>query len=288
VVEQGRWSRPTGGGEEPALRVPRAEATRLIKESIQVGKDLLDRRIESRQAFDAFRSDFDAWHKYNGTLLLKLFTTVEIQDQYHPSVFSAMSSSLNPQQRIQGVRDDIQRELDLITSILARLDSYEEIGRVPLAMQDAGSRPGRATVFVVHGANGERKHEVARFIERVTGSWPTILHEQTNLGRTIIEKFENLAGETRFAVVLLTADDVGGVDANSLKPRARQNVVLELGFFMAHLGRARVVALCEEGVERPSDIDGVLYIQLAGGWQLQLAQEMKAASIDVDLNKVLV
>lgn len=152
-------------------------------------------------------------------------------------------------------------------------------------MPSTESKPGSATVFIVHGHDGERKLEVADFIERVTGSRPTILHELANQGRTIIEKLEGHAGEAGFAVVLLTGDDVGGVNAESLQPRARQNVVLELGFFMGSLGRSHVVALCEEDVELPSDIGGLLYVPLAGDWKFQLAKEMRAAGINVDTNK---
>jgi Predicted nucleotide-binding protein containing TIR -like domain len=70
--------------------------------------------------------------------------------------------------------------------------------------------------------------------------------------------------------------------------RARQNVVFELGFFVGKLGRERVTVLYESGVERPSDIDGLAYIALdeAGGWKLQLIREMRAAGMDIDLNRL--
>jgi predicted nucleotide-binding protein len=70
--------------------------------------------------------------------------------------------------------------------------------------------------------------------------------------------------------------------------RARQNVVFELGYFLASLGSKRVCALLEPGVERPSHIDGLLYIDLkAAGWRFELAREMKAAGLPVDMNKAL-
>lgn len=73
------------------------------------------------------------------------------------------------------------------------------------------------------------------------------------------------------------------------RPRARQNVVFELGYFIGRLGRNRVCALYREGVEIPSDYSGVLYIKLdeAGGWRLALAKEMKAAELPVDMNRAL-
>lgn len=145
-------------------------------------------------------------------------------------------------------------------------------------------------VFVVHGHDELLKVTIARFLAKLD-LVPVILHEQPDLGRTVIEKF--LAhSDVAFAVVLLTADDVGG-QANQ-KPstfqyRARQNVILELGYFIARLGRSRVAAIYQEGVEIPSDYSGVLYIphDSTGDWQLRLARELKASGLKIDANKIL-
>lgn len=144
-------------------------------------------------------------------------------------------------------------------------------------------------VFVVHGHDNESKESVARFLERLK-LVPVILHEQPNSGRTIIEKFETFS-DVGFAVVLLTPDDVGGIANNSatLSPRARQNVILELGYFMGKLSRFRVCALFKHGVEIPSDYQGVLYIELdaAGAWKKKLAQELVEANVSIDLDGLL-
>jgi predicted nucleotide-binding protein len=144
-------------------------------------------------------------------------------------------------------------------------------------------------IFIVHGSNNAAKETVARFLERL-GLGVTILHEQPDQGRTIIEKFEANAS-VGYAVVLLTADDVGAprTSPNDLQARARQNVLLELGYFLGTLGRTHVCALREEGVEVPSDLAGVLYVPFdaAGAWKLRLATEIKASGINVDLNRVM-
>ena len=147
-------------------------------------------------------------------------------------------------------------------------------------------RTGR--VFVVHGHNDGIKQDVARTLDRL-GFAPVILHEQPDGGRTIIEKLEEHADDVDFAIVLMTGDDVGGRDAENLRPRARQNVVLELGMFVGKLGRRGVRVLYETGVEMPSDYLGVLYIPLdaAGAWRFKLVNEMKAAGLDVDANDLL-
>ena len=93
-----------------------------------------------------------------------------------------------------------------------------------------------------------------------------------------------------FAIILLTPDDEGHLKGKpeEIQDRARQNVILELGYFWAKLGRERVRALYIEGVERPSDYEAVLYkpIDKAGAWEIKLAKEIKAAGIDVDFNKL--
>ena len=144
---------------------------------------------------------------------------------------------------------------------------------------------GGTRVFIVHGHNEAMVEGTARFVERL-GLQPTVLREEPNKGRTIIEKFEDHADEAGFAIVLLTADDVGAVAPRgesppALAPRARQNAILELGFFAGRLGRHKVCALYEEGVELPSDLQGVLYVSIdaGGAWKMFLARELKAADL---------
>ena len=153
---------------------------------------------------------------------------------------------------------------------------------------DERKAPTGNKIFIVHGHDEAAKQEVARFVERL-GLDAVVLHEKANEGQTIIEKFEKYAGEARFAIVLLTPDDIGYVagKADQARSRARQNVILELGFFAGKLGRKHVVAL-NKGVEIPTDLSGVLYVDLdaRGAWKLAIALEMTAAGINVDLNRL--
>ena len=149
--------------------------------------------------------------------------------------------------------------------------------------------PATKRVFIVHGHDEHAREAVARFLSMLELE-PIILHEQANRGRTIIEKFEDHS-DVGFSVVLLTPDDSGAAkkDQDSLRPRARQNVILELGFFIGKLGRERVCALKAHDIETPSDYDGVVYVDLdePGAWKLTLAQELKAAGFDIDANRVM-
>lgn len=146
------------------------------------------------------------------------------------------------------------------------------------------------TVFLVHGQDSAAENIAARFVEKLDLNL-IILHEQPNQGRTIIEKFQDYS-DVAFAVVLLTPDDRGGLATlpyESQSERARQNVIFELGYFIGRIGRNRVCALYSEGVEIPSDYSGVLFVKFdeAGAWRLSLAKEIKAAGINIDMNKAL-
>ena len=144
-------------------------------------------------------------------------------------------------------------------------------------------------VFVIHGRDNEAKQTVARFLEGLELD-PIILHDQANQGRTIIEKLDGHA-QVGFAIALLTPDDVGRLREreDDLKPRARQNVIFEFGYFTGRLGRKRVCALVKDNVDLPSDYDGVVYIQMddSDGWKLQLIRELRNAGFSVDANRAL-
>lgn len=144
-------------------------------------------------------------------------------------------------------------------------------------------------VFIVHGHDGEVREAVARFISEKLGFEPVILHERPNKGRTIISKFREEAGGIGFAVVLMTPDDLGKAkDAADLMPRARQNVVFELGFFIGSLGPGNVAAIVKGDLERPSDFDGVVYISFdSEDWRTKLGRELEEAGYEIDWNKVM-
>lgn len=149
------------------------------------------------------------------------------------------------------------------------------------------SRKKAASIFIVHGHDESSHEKVARFLERI-GFEAIILHEQANRGRTVIEKvIEN--GNVGFAVVLLTPDDEGCVKGGKPEPRARQNVLLELGFFIGHLGRDKVFALTKGMVEIPSDFAGVIWenMDANNGWKQSLSRELEAAGHKIDWNEVM-
>jgi predicted nucleotide-binding protein len=154
----------------------------------------------------------------------------------------------------------------------------------------ANPRVSSERIFVVHGRDEGKKHTVARFLESKVGLKVCVLSEQPSRGRTIITKFQEEAAGANYAVVVMSADDVGslrpelnGHRTAPLNSRSRQNVIFELGFFLGKLGVDRVCVLLDDGVEKPSDYDGVVYIPFDqhDGWQRRLVSELQAANVTV-------
>ena len=144
-------------------------------------------------------------------------------------------------------------------------------------------------IFIVHGHEEIIREKVARFLE-LFDLKPIILTEKSNEGLTIIEKVEKYSDEARYAIILFTPDDEGRkIGDPNLHSRARQNVILEYGYFIGKLGRNRVCVL-NGGVEDiPSDMGGLAYhdIDDAGGWKVNLATELHDAGFMIDMNKLI-
>jgi len=185
----------------------------------------------------------------------------------------------------------LESAASVLESMLEEIEEYWEEDEQSPRVSDSGVGPPKSTnkIFAIHGHDESARETVARFLEKLELE-PVILHEQPNKGRTIIEKFEEHA-DVRFAVVLLTPDDVGAVKdrKSDHRPRARQNVVFEFGYFIGRLGRERVCALAKGDIERPSDSDGILYVPLDDndGWKMRLLRELNAAGFVVDANLAL-
>ena len=187
--------------------------------------------------------------------------------------------------------DGKKKVLNLLDTVLEELSIF---GEAELDLNASGERSNR--IFVVHGHDKEMELE-AKLVLSQLGLEPVVLHDLPDKGRTIIEKFTDYA-DVQFAVVLLSPDDVGCPTINSgkgselkLRPRARQNVILELGFFLGKLGRQNVLAINREvdGFDLPSDYSGVLFkpYDKAGKWKLDLVQELQEAGYKVDANNLI-
>jgi len=178
----------------------------------------------------------------------------------------------------EGVDRGRQRAIALLQGEVDSLKEALHYEVPPAPSQETAPTVASDEIFVVHGRDDRAKAEVARLIERA-GLRCVILHEQPHEGKTIIEKFEKHGGAAGFAVVIATPDDLGGLSPDTLRPRARQNVIGEMFWFAGRLGRERVCALIQGDLEMPSDFAGVGYTAMDehGAWKHKLLRELDAA-----------
>lgn len=185
-------------------------------------------------------------------------------------------------------RNQMQSSINKIVGILKSIqgdDEYWDNLNYKQEMVDVGNK-----IFIVHGHDETAKITVARFLEKAKFN-PIILHEQANLGKTIIEKLDYYTN-VDFAIVLYTECDLGRAKEESIdeeKFRARQNVVYEHGYLIGKLGREKVFALVKGNVETPGDISGVVYTPMddAGAWKMDLVRDMRAVGLSIDMNDLI-
>ncbi len=146
--------------------------------------------------------------------------------------------------------------------------STPSLDEIQHRIEQLAGKGGKSSIrsFIVHGHDEVEKLALKNYIQNTLKlPEPTILHELPSFGKTVIEKLESV--DLVFA--LLTPDDVSATaaDSNSDKRRARQNVIFELGYFLGCLGRTsgRVFLLHKGPLELPSDLAGVVYIDIAKG-----------------------
>jgi predicted nucleotide-binding protein len=147
-------------------------------------------------------------------------------------------------------------------------------------------------VFLVHGTNERWRQAVASLLERAGREQAlTMLNEWPNDSSTMVAQFQAHTAASSYAVVLLTADDVGAPRLDSdqepyFSPRARQGVVFAMGVLVAALSPRCLCVLYEDGVELPCAVAGITYIRLdlAATWQSKLLLQLRGAGFDYDLN----
>jgi len=145
-------------------------------------------------------------------------------------------------------------------------------------------------IFVVHGRDEIAKNELVEIFKDELDLEPIVLSEEPNEGKTVIEKFENKTLKVGYAIIILTPDDLGGLKEDldkmdtcdkklkKLKLQARENVILELGYFIGKLQREKVCCIMKGNGLLPSDLHGIVTIRYQDSIKdkfLQIKKELK-------------
>ena len=261
-------------------------------EAISILRDLKE-HISVLRTLSMKSPEFAKWHRDTEIAIEKIFgkDSRNIKDfnsvRYHLSVVSSSTTEA----RFQGRYVEGLNEAGAILESM--IDELIKYGDEPKSKTEGLPKEQQLSneVFIVHGKDEAMKQSVARLLERLDLK-PIILHEKANEGKTIIQKFIDYSNVS-FAIVLLSPDDIAypkDKTSKDSKFRARQNVILELGFFLGKLGMKHVTTLFREteNFEIPTDYSGVIYTPFddSGLWQFKLGKELKACGFDIDLNKI--
>lgn len=222
----------------PELTVTSEEARERISERIRAGEDIRKNNVPSPEVLKVVQEEYYRWDSFNGELLERLFTTDKFAKEYRFWGVGFASTSPSFSRELQVFQEHLSDKIHRLISIRERLPLIPVMAGLAQMKKPIPNRTLESRrVFIVHGHDSAARESLARFVERL-GVEAVILHEQAGRSRTIIEKLEDHS-DVDFAVILLTPDDVGAAKADraTLKPRARQNVILELGYFVGKLGR---------------------------------------------------
>ncbi len=198
----------------------------------------------------------------------------------------ALQASLQGQEKSTGLEEKELKEFARNATNVARGEE---------GTKDADQIPN--SVFIVHGRDMQFRDDVENYLI-ATGVKPIVLSKMPNAHRSLFDKFFSLSEDTQFAIVLISADDYGlladefndpQIGDRALQYRARQNVILELGFFYGKLTFERVFVLYKQPsvrfpkFERPSDLEGVLWDEYdsSGKWKDILKNRLKDHGFNV-------
>ena len=266
----------------PKLTESTEDAEKKIQARINKGVELFPDFKYPLFSFKDWQNPCVEWSEYNDILLVKLFNDDIVKIRYYIP-FNPRDESTDDEDItdiVEGV-ERMQKSIDSLKQIRGHLELYDE----PLQPTDTTQLTNTTQdsfgndVFIVHGRDDGVKDSVARVVSEDLGLKPIILQEQPDKGNTVIEKLERCSSNVGYAIALVTPDDIGALkdkEDDELNPRARQNVVFELGYFMGKLGRERVCLLLKDQVELPSDIGGIVYIYMdaPGAWREKLRREI--------------
>jgi hypothetical protein len=234
------------------LIVDRGFFVEKLQERLAIGKSFLERHITQLPELEELEKEYYKWDNYNSEYLKQSFNNENssyktsydrINDWVGGLSLGTSKYDTSPQGRYQELRDKISNKIDNIERLIEKAELMKsDVGEATLKPAKQINFKDNDNVFIVHGHSIEVQQLVARVIEKL-GLNAIILQEQPNEGKTVIEKFEGNSN-VGFAIILLTDDDEGKARTQiGLQKRARQNVTLELGYFIGKLGRERVLPL---------------------------------------------
>ena len=279
----------------PGLKMPADKFTAHVREVIEEGNDLLE-TYNPYSDFDVprFKRDFNKWDLKGSTLLRVAYSTSYHADRFDNVFRYSMNVDLPEETKMDELRRNLNEKIQVLEDTLNQmklLEVYQGEGQAEVKKEPPINKYSNE-IFIVHGHDESSTLNLENLLYRL-GLKPIVLWREADKGRTLIEKFEEHS-DAGYVFVLFTPDEVAYLTSEETKPdeqrkkvrRARPNVIFEMGFFFGRLGRKRVCCLVKGDIEKPSDIDGIVYKSFdkkPGDIEGALIKELKAAGYNISL-----
>ena len=241
------------------LRVSRAEASQKIGKQINIGNELLERRLSSQPEFDKLKSDTKNWINYNKTLFDHLFDKSPLP--WTHGVANSYTYDRGLDIEIPGHRKKISQWINDLESIYEQLDIYTDLpsNTQQSTNQDTMNNENKK-IFIGHGGSNIWR-ELKDFIVDTLGLDCVEFNSVSPAGKSTVDRLKEMLAESCMAFLIMTGED----EQPDGKLRARSNVIHEVGLFQGKLGFERAVILLEEGCEDFSNIHGITHIPFPKG-----------------------
>lgn len=277
-----------------ALIISREAFKSALIEQISKGKQLSSTNIQTEEQLNLLAKDFGLWDDYNEEFFKSSFNNPQNEHKYayeHTGTLIGVEDVFrganihNPNHRYKTLIQRIEAKTGQLESILGRAELIHSEVETPIMRSIVNESSALSpTVFIIHGHDEEMKRSVQLFLNR--GELQDIvLHERPDKNRTVIEKLIEEGANASYVIALLSPDDV----QEDGTVRARQNVVLEIGYFIGKLGRENVRLLRRGDTIIPSDLQGILYdnYDTEGAWRIKLAKEIKAVGLPINIENII-
>lgn len=216
----------------------------------------------------------------------KLLEIAEVPKELHPvDLYFRSQEAEHEKVQLVAARQTIEKQYALLQSyVLNKLTYYRSLAEKSerrCAVEKGIKNSNK--IFIIHGHNEAKLRELKEILKGEKLN-PVVLSEQPSQGMTIIEKFETYAAECAYAFALFTPDDIVESETGDTYFQARPNVIFELGWFYAHLGRSRVCILSQSSNKNTifSDLQGVMRIQFINNISecyLEIKRELHSSGI---------
>lgn len=276
-----------------ALIVPREKFKSQLIERISLGKQLLNAYIKTEEQLKEQEKFFENWSSYNYELLKVSFNNANNDYKSSYNIAGQMigvsqvmhgTSIHNLSFRFKMLKERVEAKTNALENILGKADILLSETESVTNIDNSHLTNVNDTVFIIHGHDEEMKRNVQLLLNRGKLN-EIVLHEQPDKNRTVIEKLIEEGANASYVIALLSPDDT----QNDGTSRARQNVILEIGYFLGKLGRERVRVLRKGDTVIPSDLQGILYenYDTDGTWKIKIAKEIKSTGLPIDMESII-